>query len=58
MHSTAEQAANIAKLSNANQLVIGHYSSKYKDISGHLAEANAVFEHVVLAEEGLSIEVK
>jgi ribonuclease Z len=58
MHSTAKQAANIAKLSNANQLVIGHYSSKYKDISGHLAEANAVFEHVVLAEEGLSIEVK
>ena len=32
-HSTAKQAATIAKKANVKKLVLGHYSSRYKDIS-------------------------
>lgn len=51
-HSTAKQAATIAQKSNAKQLIIGHYSSRYDDLSGHLAEAQSVFENTKLAIEG------
>lgn len=51
-HSTARQAASIAKQINANQLVIGHYSSRYKVLDDHLSEAKTLFENTFLAEEG------
>ncbi|WP_435355252.1 ribonuclease Z [Emticicia sp. SJ17W-69] len=51
-HSTAKQAASIANQINANQLVIGHYSSRYKNLDEHLSEAKSVFENTFLAEEG------
>ena len=31
-HSTAAQAAQLAKMANAKQLLLGHFSSKYKDV--------------------------
>ena len=51
-HSTARQAAQIAHQINTHQLIIGHYSSRYKTLDNHLLEAKAVFENTVLAEEG------
>jgi len=48
-HSTAEEAALIAKKSNAKKLLIGHFSARYHDISGHLQEAKAVFNNTELA---------
>ena len=51
-HSTAEQAATIAKKANVGQLVLGHFSSRYKTIHHFLDEAKPVFSNVVLAEEG------
>ncbi|MGB0879609.1 MAG: ribonuclease Z [Polaribacter sp.] len=51
-HTTATQAAKIAKEASVNQLIIGHYSSRYKDISLFKKEATQVFENVVLAETG------
>jgi ribonuclease Z len=51
-HSTAKQAAEIAKQANVNKLVIGHYSSRYPDISLFKKEANEIFENVGLAEAG------
>jgi ribonuclease Z len=57
-HCTAIQAATIAKLAIVKQLIIGHFSSKYKDTSLHLVEAKTVFEYVKLAQEGLEVEVK
>jgi ribonuclease Z len=51
-HSTASQAATIALKSKAKQLIIGHYSSRYKTLDGHLAEAKAIFENTQLANEG------
>ncbi len=53
-HSTAEQAARIAKASNANGLIIGHYSARYKDLNPFLIEAKKTFKNTQLAEEGKS----
>jgi len=57
MHSTALEAAKIAKLAQVKKLIIGHYSSRYKDLSLFKKEAKTVFENVVLGEEGLSYEL-
>ena len=51
-HATARQAAEIAQKANAGKLLVGHYSSRYKDLSGHLDEARAVFPETYLAREG------
>jgi ribonuclease Z len=51
-HSTAKQAAEMAKLSLAKKLIIGHFSARYKDLNLLLNEAMAVFEQTELAVEG------
>lgn len=51
MHSTARQAAELAKAAGVGQLLLGHFSSRYKDLDVLLAEAQAVFPHVRLAQE-------
>jgi len=51
-HSTAAQAADIARRAGVKQLVIGHFSSRYKVLDHFLAEAKAVFPDTLLAEEG------
>lgn len=52
-HSTAKQAAMIARDSGAKRLLTGHYSSRYKDDSEFLKEANEIFPNVILNKEGL-----
>lgn len=56
-HSTARQAATIAKEANVGKLIIGHYSSRYKTLDAHLSQAKEVFENTHLAIEGESYEV-
>ncbi len=56
-HSTASQAAKIAKAANVGSLVLGHYSKAYKDESQHLTEAKAIFPNTILANEGLKIGI-
>ncbi|CAM1340490.1 ribonuclease Z [Tenacibaculum amylolyticum] len=51
-HSTAEQAAIIAKDANVGLLILGHYSSRYSDIECFKEEAQTVFENVALARVG------
>lgn len=51
-HSTAKEAAQIAKLAGAKQLIIGHYSAKYRDLDELLKEAQEVFPNTALAIEG------
>ncbi len=57
-HSTAKEAASIAKQANVKQLIVGHYSAKYKDLGELLAEAQEVFPNTALAIEGNSYEIK
>lgn len=56
-HSTARQAAEIASRAGVRELVLGHYSARYEELNGFLEEAGAVFENVILSEEGLTIVV-
>ncbi|PHQ55931.1 MAG: ribonuclease Z [Lutibacter sp.] len=51
-HSTASQAASIAKQANVKQLIIGHYSGRYKNINPFKTEAQVVFQNTLLAEAG------
>ncbi len=51
-HSTAKQAASIAKSANVEYLILGHYSTRYEDISLFLAQAKTIFPSVGLAEDG------
>lgn len=57
LHSTAMQAAIIAKKAQVNQLIIGHFSTRYDDISPLLEEARSVFPNTVAAEDGLKLEL-
>lgn len=56
-HSTARQAAEMAKMANAKQLLLGHYSSKYKDLEPFREEAAEVFPNVVATIEGAAYEI-
>lgn len=55
-HSTAAQAAQLAKDSNVHQLVLGHYSSRYQNIELFKEEAQEYFENVHLAKPGKIFE--
>ncbi len=56
-HSTAKQAAQIAKDAGVKFLVLGHFSSRYPDESQFKKEAREIFQNVDIAEEGKSFEV-
>jgi ribonuclease Z len=58
MHSTAEQAAKIAKEANVKQLIIGHFSGRYSDKQAFLEEAKPIFKNSNLAEEGKKFTIK
>jgi ribonuclease Z len=57
-HSTARQAAQIAKDAEVGQLILGHYSSRYNDLTLFEKEAKTVFENVILGEAGKLIEAQ
>lgn len=52
LHSTARQAAEMAKLAAVKKLIIGHYSARFKDVSLFENEAREVFENTEAAVEG------
>ena len=56
-HSTARQAAEIAKAADVKKLIIGHYSSRYNELGGLLNEARAVFPETEPADEGMTINL-
>ncbi len=52
LHSTARQAASLALKANAKKLILGHFSTRYKDLSLFLREAVSVFPDTELAADG------
>jgi len=56
-HSTAEQAALIAKKANVKKLIIGHYSARYNSLDGFLEESGQVFNNVFLAKDGVTFKI-
>ncbi len=51
-HSTAMQAAEIAKKAHVKNLILGHYSTRYPEIELFKKEAETVFQPVLLADDG------
>ena len=51
-HATAAQAAAIARDAGVKSLILGHYSTRYKDLNGFKLEAEAIFPNVLLADDG------
>ena len=56
-HSTAQEAATIALKAEVKRLLIGHYSSRYTDVTPLLDEARSVFPNTTAAQEGLIIHL-
>lgn len=56
-HTTALQAAEVAKVTGAAKLLIGHFSSRYKSLQPLLDEARTVFEETELAIEGITFPI-
>lgn len=56
-HSTAEQAAKIAQLAQVNRLVLGHFSSRYREKNNFIAEASPFFDAVELAADGKIFDI-
>ena len=56
-HTTALQAAQVAHKVEAHQLLIGHFSSRYKILQPLLEEAKTVFPNTQLAIEGTTYTI-
>ncbi|MCF8415100.1 MAG: ribonuclease Z [Crocinitomicaceae bacterium] len=56
-HSTARQAAEIAKKAGVGKLIVGHLSARYESTSDHLHEAMQVFENSEVVEDGRTYQV-
>lgn len=56
-HSTARQAATLAKDAGVRRLLIGHFSTRYRNLEPVLAEALEVFKNTEIAAEGHTFEV-
>lgn len=56
-HSTARDAALVAKQANVGHLLMGHLSARYDSDWQHLEEAQAVFEESRCVVDGETIEI-
>lgn len=56
-HSTARQAAEIANMAHAKQLVIGHFSARYDNLTPLLEEAKAIYPETIMADEGMVLSL-
>ena len=57
-HSTAKQAATLGKNAKIKNLILTHFSTRYKDEVGHLNEAREIHNSVITARDFLEIEIK
>jgi ribonuclease Z len=56
-HSTAAQAADIAKKAGAKKLLLGHFSTRYIDLDPLLMQAKSNFKNSFLSEEGITYSI-
>ena len=51
-HSTALEAGEIATKARVSQLILGHFSSRYKNLDEFKVEATSLFSNTFIAKEG------
>ncbi len=56
-HSTAKQAAMIARQAGVKTLILGHFSTRYGNPLLFKTEAQEIFDTVLLAEEGKTFDL-
>ncbi len=57
-HSTAHEAAEVARMARARRLVLTHVSARYsRDAGPLLEEAQSIFPETVVARDGMEIDV-
>ncbi len=56
-HTTARQAAEVAKTAGVKQLLMGHFSARYGDLREFIEEARPIFENCVLATDGKKVKI-
>tara|TARA_B110000467_G_C18245603_1_gene437244 strand:- start:159 stop:1088 length:930 start_codon:yes stop_codon:yes gene_type:complete len=57
-HSTSKDAAMIALMGGVKKLILGHFSSRYKDLTILKEDAETIFKNVDIAEEGRKWVIK
>ena len=57
-HSTAKQAATLGKNAKIKNLILTHFSARYRDEVGHLREAQKIHNSVITARDLLEIEIR
>ena len=57
LHSTTVQAAQDAKAAGVGRLLIGHYSSRERDIEVYRNECAEIFPETVASDDGMSIDI-
>lgn len=55
-HSTAKEAASIAKKAEVGTLILGHFSTRYDNLNDFKLEAQTIFEKVELAQDGKTFQ--
>ncbi len=56
-HSTAKEAARVAKKAGVGKLILGHYSARYPNVDHLVAEARTIFPESYAGEEGAKYEI-
>ena len=58
LHGTTHSAATAAKMANAKQLMLTHFSARYGDVEPLVDEAKTIFPNTFAATDGLRIDLK
>ncbi len=56
-HATTADAAKVAQMAGAGKLLIGHFSSRYRDLEPLLQESREIFPETYIAEEGVTFTI-
>jgi ribonuclease Z len=56
-HSTAPEAAEIAARAGVKKLLIGHFSSRYRDVSALVTQARAIFPDTEAVNDGMEVGI-